>query len=247
MTSNTFNLKYSPGTSDEIRSLAHAFDTYLASVTDCDAAHDLSHLRRVAQSALHIGSHEGANPRVLIAAAYFHDIVNLPKGHPDRHMASSRSAALALEILADQFTQFPTDEYDAVAHAIEAHSFSAAVEPQTIEAKVLQDADRLEALGAIGIARVFYIAGKLGQSLFHSTDPLAESRPLDDRAYAVDHFRVKLLKLHETMVTNTGKAIARENSEYLVDFLAKLVSESKGEMIGLNRHASEFLSLGVPA
>ena len=232
---------------DEIRTLATAFDSHIAKVLDDDSAHDLSHLRRVTLTALRIGDVEHANPRVLVAAAYLHDIVNLPKHHPDRHLASSMSAARAYEFLATNFRQFSTEERSEIAHAIEAHSFSAGIKPRTIEAKILQDADRLDALGAIGIARVFYIAGKLGQALFHGADPLAMNRLLDDKAYAVDHFRVKLLKLHETMNTDSGRAIARQNSEYLVGFLAKLVSECQGDMTNSDAQATEFLKMGDAA
>lgn len=230
---------------DEIKALAAHFDAFMSEVAGDDAAHDISHLRRVVSTALVIGAAEGANLRVLTAAAYFHDLVNLPKNHPNRHEASSLSAARALEILPVQFPQFPREEYKAVVHAIEAHSFSAAIEPETIEAKVLQDADRLEALGAIGIARVFYIAGKLGQALFDGADPLANNRPLDDKHYAVDHFRVKLLRLHETMQTNTGRMLARQNSEYLIQFLAKLSNECKGQMTGLDQGTLQSLDMGV--
>ena len=230
---------------DEDTTLAAHFDAFMSEVVGDDSAHDISHLRRVASTAMVIGAAEGANLRILTAAAYFHDLVNLPKNHPTRHEASSLSAARALEILPVQFPQFPREYYQAVAHAIEAHSFSAAIVPKTIEAKVLQDADRLEALGAIGIARVFYIAGKLGQALFDGADPLAKDRPLDDKHYAVDHFRVKLLRLHETMQTNTGRKLARQNSDYLIQFLAKLSNECKGQMTGLDQGILQFLDMGV--
>ncbi len=78
---------------------------------------------------------------------------------------------------------------------IEAHSFSANIETRTLEAKILQDADRLDAIGVIGAARCFYIAGRMGSALYDSNDPMAENRPLDDKNYALDHFRTKLFNL----------------------------------------------------
>src|SRR3546814_12128665 len=95
---------------------------------------------------------------------------------------------------------FPADKLDAVAHAIEAHSFSAAIAPTTIEAKIVQDADRLDALGAVGLARLFYTAGRMGSAFAHPPDPLARTRPLDDRAYALDHIEVKLATLDRKSV-----------------------------------------------
>ena len=106
-----------------------------------------------------------------------------------------------------------------------AHSFSANIAPRTLEARALQDADRLEALGAIGLARVFSIAGQLGSSLFNGEDPFAKNRPLDDRRYAVDHFEVKLLRLPETMQTTAGRNMAEERADVMRSFLRSLASE----------------------
>jgi len=106
-------------------------------------------------------------------------------------------------LLESAFNDFPAEKIKGVHHAIHAHSFSANVLPQTIEAKILQDADRLEALGAIGLARVFYVAGQLNTQLFHPEDPLAEQRIADDTLYALDHFPLKLFKLPSLMHTAT--------------------------------------------
>lgn len=217
-------------------------DDFLLARCGDDAAHDISHLRRVAKTALTLAREEGAQPLVVLAAAYFHDIINPPKDHPSRAQASSLSAIHAMDLLSAEFPDFPENLHMEVAHAIEAHSFSANVKPRTIEAKVLQDADRLEALGAIGIARVFYIAGKLGQALFDGNDPLARARPLDDKKYAVDHFQVKLLELHKTMQTASGVRLARENSLYMINFLAKLTAEAGGDMRNHDHSSIDFLS-----
>jgi uncharacterized protein len=240
-----FRLRAEAHSDGDMTNLRLELDDFMSKIALGDAAHDISHLRRVSSTALAIGAAEGANLRVVLAAAYFHDLINLPKDHPERSSASSLSAARALDILRERFPDIPEHERDAIAHAITAHSFSAGIQPKTTEAKVIQDADRLEALGAIGIARVFYIAGKLGQSLFDGNDPIAEHRTLNDKAFAVDHFRTKLLRLHETMQTTTGKQMALENSEYMIRFLSKLASECKGEMIGLCSQTSNFLNLGV--
>ncbi len=194
-----------------------------------DASHDINHARRVMREALRIGAVEGAaDETVIIAAAYLHDWVNLPKNHPDRASASRLSAEAARPILTS--LGFEVDRIDAACHAILAHSFSASIEPQTVEAKAIQDADRLEAIGAIGLARVFAINGQLGASLFDGEDPFAEHRALDDRRYAIDHFQVKLLRLPETMRTDAGRAIAFERAEVLRSFLRSLAAELGKEM-----------------
>lgn len=189
-----------------------------------DGSHDVHHSRRVLRMALRISRAEGGADAVTLAcAAYLHDLVNLPKNHPDRSRASAMSADAARPILRD----LGIDEarIEAACHAIETHSFSAGKKPQTLEARILQDADRIEALGAIGIARAFYIAGMLGSGLFDGGDPLAEHRPLDDKKFALDHFEVKLWSLATTMQTDAGRRLAQERTQYMRDFVAQLVGE----------------------
>lgn len=189
-----------------------------------DASHDIYHSRRVKAAALTIADYEGGADRsVLIAAAYFHDIVNVPKNSPDRANASVLSAQAAASALRTIGLDEPM--IDATCHAIVAHSFSANVEPQTLEAKIFQDADRLEALGAIGAARAFFIAGKLGNQLFDGDDPFARKRPLDDRSFALDHFALKLLRLPSTMRTRGGRTLAERRLVTIHNFLTALGAE----------------------
>lgn len=189
-----------------------------------DASHDISHMRRVRRTALEIAAMEtGANKDVLIAAAYLHDLVNLPKSHPDRAKASTMSAEAARPILTE--LGMDEDTIAATCHAIEAHSFSAGIAPRTLEARILQDADRLDAIGAIGVARAFYIAAKLGSALFDPEDPFAKTRPLDDKRFALDHFEVKLLRLPEMMTTEGGRAVARQRTDFMRQFLDQLAGE----------------------
>lgn len=199
-----------------------------------DAAHDLSHFRRVWATATQLAAGEEVDRLVLLTACYFHDIVSLPKNHPERSRSSMMAAEKTLAILQSSFADFPAERYPAVSHAIEAHSFSAAIPPRTLEAKIVQDADRLESLGAIGLARVFAVAGSLNTILFDAEDPFADRRALDDRQYALDHFQCKLLRLPETMQTTRGKEMAQHNARFLVEFMAKLSAELQGEPLALD-------------
>jgi uncharacterized protein len=196
-----------------------------------DGSHDLGHFQRVWKAARYINREEGgqADLLVLLAAAYFHDLVSLPKDDPRRKEASRLSAERTAVLLREEFAGFPPDKIEGVRHAIHAHSFSAGVEAQTPEAKILQDADRLEALGAIGLARVFYTAGRLNGRLFDAGDPLAERREPDDKRFALDHFQLKLLKLPAMMNTRTGRRLAERNAEYLRGFIRKIEREIGGE------------------
>lgn len=188
-----------------------------------DGAHDLGHLRRVWKTARLIAMDVPADPQVLMAACFFHDLVNLPKDAPNRAEASTLSAQAAVRFLRGD--GFPVAKLDAVAHAIAAHSFSAGIAPETPEARILQDADRLEALGAIGIARMFHVAGQMGGGLFDADDPMALQRGLDDRRFALDHLQTKLLRLPETMQTEPGRAMAEERADWLMSFRTRLLSE----------------------
>jgi uncharacterized protein len=123
---------------------------------------------------------------------------------------------------------FPEEKLPAVAHAIEAHSYSGGIAPQTIEAKIVQDADRLDALGAVGLARMFYIAGRMGSALAHPSDPLARERESDDRTYALDHISCKLEKLPATMQTEAGRALAEARLAWLHGFRDVFVAEWNG-------------------
>lgn len=103
---------------------------------------------------------------------------------------------------------------------------------KALEAKIVQDADRLEALGAIGLARVFAVSGALGAALFDADDPFAGTRELDDKAFALDHFQTKLLRLPDTMQTARGRELARHNADFLIQFMAKLSAELQGDYLG---------------
>lgn len=193
-------------------------------VGQSDGAHDLGHLRRVWANAQTIArAMGGADMDVLCAACFFHDVVNLPKNAPDRATASARSAEVAVAYL--RGAGFPAQKLDAVAHAITAHSFSAGIPPQTLEAEIVQDADRLEALGAIGIARMFHVAGAMQGGLFDADDPMALRRPLDDRRFALDHLQVKLFPIVETMRTAAGREMALERADWMASFRTRLLGE----------------------
>ena len=187
-----------------------------------DPAHNLAHLDRVWQNAQQIAD-ANTNMRVLMAGAYLHDLVNLPKDHPDRSRASHQSADAAWPILQD--LGYSNEESRAVQHAIIAHSFSAGVSPKTHEARVLRDADRLDALGAVGIARVFSVSGALGRTLYDPTNPFGKNRDLDESRFTIEHWYTKLLKLQHQMMTPAGKSLAKERTEFMVAYLEQFADE----------------------
>lgn len=168
-----------------------------------DPSHDFAHFDRVVRTALELAQQEGAHWQVVLPAAWFHDLVNYPKNHPNRSQSSRESALVAVQVL--EKMGYPAEWHSPIAQAIESHSFSAGLEAKSLEAKIVQDADRLDALGAIGIARCFATANAMQSKFYDPLDPFASRRPLDDRAFALDHFFLKLFRLGDMMQTNAGQ------------------------------------------
>lgn len=210
----------------DLESWQRILEKVVLDLSDGDGSHDISHGRRVYRNmqAIDAGSDEKCHPFVMLASALLHDIVNLPKTHPERHLASRMTAEKASEILRSM--GITEDLVARIAHAIEAHSFSAGMTAETLEAKVLQDADRLDALGAVGLARCFYVNGRMGTALYDMDDPLAERRDLDDKSFALDHFEQKLMKLPEVMNTVIGKKIGHQRARIMRRYREHLVNEA---------------------
>lgn len=188
-----------------------------------DAAHDEGHVRRVVANARKLAETEGADLAVVLPAAWLHDCVAIAKNSPHRSSASRLAAERAGALL--RAAAYPEQHIAAIEHAIEAHSFSARILPQTLEAKVVQDADRLEALGAVGIARTLITGGTNGTPFYNLAEPFPATRAADDRTSIIDHFFTKLLKLAETMQTAAGRADAQQRAQFLKQFLTQLGSE----------------------
>ena len=189
-----------------------------------DPAHDLAHFKRVVATAKRLCAEEQGRLEVVIPAAWLHDFVNVPKNDPRRSQASRLAATEALKYL--ESIEYPREFHDEIRHAIEAHSFSARIETKTLEAKIVQDADRLDGLGAIGIARLFSVSGTLKRSLYHHDMPFGEGRrALDDLEYAVDHFFVKIFKTVETLQTQAGRAEGMRRAQFMRSYLAELARE----------------------
>jgi uncharacterized protein len=187
-----------------------------------DPSHDLAHSHRVAFWTCRIGA-PAVVYRLSIAAALCHDIVNLPKNSPDRNKASLESAKKASELLPRY--GFDPNSVLEISDAIRDHSYSRGAVPQTPLGRSLQDADRLDALGAIGIMRCVSTAVQLGAKFFDADDPWAEYRPLDEKSFAIDHFFTKLLRLPKTMCTELGRNEANRRVEIMTAFLNALSIE----------------------
>lgn len=192
-------------------------------VAGTDGSHDAAHLARVWKNARDINELEGGDAELLFAAAILHDCIAMEKNDPLAKQASRLAGEKAVSVLAG--IGWNPARVEAVRHAIEAHSFSANIACETLEARILQDADRLDSLGMLGAARTFYISGRMGTALYHPEEPVAKTRALDDKQYAIDHFHAKLLKLADGFQTAAGAALAQKRHDRLVRFLAEFLDE----------------------
>ena len=192
-------------------------------IMDNDSAHDFDHVMRVYKNAQKICKKEKANETLVLCAALLHDIVSYPKSDKRSKMSSTESAKKS-KIILKQY-DFPNDEILIVSDAIRDHSFSQNKIPENIVGKILQDADRLDAIGAIGIARVFATGGSLKRPFYNIDDPFCKTRKPDDKTWTVDHFYQKLLKLESLMNTKSGKMEAKKRTKVLKEFLNQLKQE----------------------
>ena len=205
-----------------LASLAAELLPYALEISD-DGAHDLAHLQRVWHNVRTLHEAEGGDLEVLLAAVLLHDCVAVEKNSPLRSQASRLAAEKASSVLAE--LNWPSDKIASVAHAIEAHSFSANITPLTLEAKIVQDADRLDSLGMLGVARTFYIAGRMGSALYDPQDPQAKHRDYNDKRFCLDHFQTKLLHLADGFQTVAGQRLAQIRHERLKGFMEQLMEE----------------------
>ena len=188
-----------------------------------DSAHDFDHIMRVYKNAQKICNNEKVNSKLVLCAVLLHDIISYPKSDKRSKLSSIKSAEASTKILKKY--DFTEDEIQIISEAIRDHSFSQKKTPKTIEGKILQDADRLDAIGAIGIARVFAVAGSENRPFYSPEDPFCKKRSPDDQKWTLDHFYKKLLLLESLMNTKSGKSEAKRRTIVLKNFLSELKKE----------------------
>jgi len=188
-----------------------------------DPAHDWAHVLRVASNAENLCQNEGIKSELVLAAVYCHDLVNLAKDHPDRKKASTLSANAAGPLLIK--SGFNDEEIEIVKKAIIEHSFSKGDKASCLEAAIVQDSDRLDALGSIGILRCAAVNAKMNSKFYDPQDPLAEARVLNDKDFMLDHYFVKLFKLPDLMNTKAAQNLATERVEFMRTFIKQLMME----------------------
>lgn len=194
-----------------------------------EPAHDFFHVERVVANTLAITRGESLSEDVQASAAtaaLLHELFTLPKNHPDSPRAGDRCAALAREVLdCEGMTKRLVEP---ICAAIRDHSFSKGVVPEAMEARVLQDADRLDAIGAIGLARMWATCADMKRPFYSPDDPFCVTRVPDDKEWGLDHVFKKLLVIPERLHTKTARAMAEPRIASMRAYLEQLGAEIRG-------------------
>lgn len=188
-----------------------------------EPAHDFFHVERVVQNACMLAKAEGADEGISAVAALLHELFTIPKGHPDASRAGDVCAEHARRLLIDEGA--PVALVEAVPSAIRDHAFSKGVVPASLEACILQDADRLDALGAIGLARMWATCADMKRPFYEPDDPFCERRSPDDKSWGLDHVFKKLLVLPERFHTEAARAVAESRVAFVRAFVEQLREE----------------------
>jgi uncharacterized protein len=190
---------------------------------DAGPAHDFLHVLRVTENARRIGVAEGTRLDVVVPAALLHELFNHPKGHPESHRSGDICAEHAAIVLREEGCA--PELVPLITECIRDHAFSKGIVPASLEGKVVQDADRLDAIGAIGIARCMATCSEMGRPFYDPRDPFCRAREPNDKEWGIDHFYKKLLKIPDVLHTQTARAMAAERVEAMNAFLAQLGRE----------------------
>ncbi len=188
-----------------------------------DSAHDFEHIKRVYNNAKKLAIKEKANTKLVLSAVLLHDIVSYQKSDSRSKTSSVKSSQDAKKILKNY--PFTNDEIKIITDAIKDHSFSRKKTPKTLVGKILQDADRLDAIGAVGIARVFAVGGAEHRPFYNTEDPFCSKREPNDKKWTLDHFFRKLLLLEDLMNTKSAKIEAKRRTKILTNYLFELKKE----------------------
>jgi uncharacterized protein len=190
-------------------------------------SHAWDHTQRVYKLCMHIGHVEGADMEVLKIAAYLHDV-----GRPfqDESKGTICHAEKGAEMAKDILEKYPLTNMQKanIIHCIRSHRFRGNFQPETLEAKVLFDADKIDAIGAIGIGRAFQFAGEVGAKLHNPFINPENTEPYTEEDTGYREFRLKLSKIRGRMLTNEGQRIARERHAFMEIFFERFLQEYKG-------------------
>ncbi len=190
------------------------------------AHHDKSHVDRVYNLALRLARSERADQDVVKASVLLHDIARAMEDEGKIADHAIEGARMAKKIL--EGVKFPEQKIAKVIQCIAVHRFKKSVKAESLEAKILQDADRLDIIGAIGIARVFTRGGWSNKPIYDPSIP-PKTQYDGESLTSVNHLYEKILKVKDTINTKTAQKIAEERHSFIEQFLERLLKEWNGE------------------
>jgi len=191
-------------------------------------SHAWEHTQRVYQLCRHIGAVEGADMEVLLMAASLHDIGRVYQDNSDGKVChAEKGVELARPII--EPLPIAGDRKNNVLHCIQAHRFRKPPMPETAEARVLFDADKLDAIGAVGVARAYLFAGEVGARLHNPDVDVENTRPYTSEDTGYREFKVKLSKIKDGMQTREGGRMAAARHAFMTAFFERLQAEHRGD------------------
>ena len=192
-------------------------------------SHDWDHTRRVAALCEHIGRVEKADLKVLRIAAYLHDIGRCRQDRSNGvHCHAAEGARMATGILDE--LPFSDSEKENIVHCVRSHRFRENHAPETLEAKALFDADKLDAIGAVGIARAYLFAGEVGARLHNPDIDVTAAPAYSENDTGYREYLVKLRHIHTRMLTSEGRRLAAERHDFMTMFFKRFISEIEGRL-----------------
>ena len=205
---------------DNIKKLAEKLFTGMR------GSHDWEHTLRVCRLCKHIGPVEGADMDVLLTAAYLHDI---GRSFQDSSGGAVCHAQKGVRIARPVVNELPFSKEENIIHCIKSHRFRGNSAPKTKEAKVLFDADKLDAIGAVGVARAFLFAGEVGAMLYNPEIDIKDTKPYSKNDTGFREFKVKLCKIKDRILTKEGRKLAEKRHAFMEEFFERFLKEYEGE------------------
>jgi uncharacterized protein len=208
-------------TIDDIKAFA------MTRFSNARGSHDWDHTQRVHNLCMHIGQVEGADLDVLEIAAYLHDA---GRSHEDAAEGGICHAQKGAEIAHELLAAHPVSEEQRanIVHSIRCHRFRGNHRPETLEARVLFDADKLDAIGAVGIGRAFLFAGEVGAKLHNPCIQLEDTKPYTEEDTGYREYKLKLSKIKDRMLTEEGRRLAEERHAFMEMFFQRFTQEHEG-------------------
>jgi len=192
-------------------------------------SHDWQHIKRVHNLCMIIGKKENADLEILKFAAVLHDVGRNHQDTSNGNICHAEQGSIIARKMLEKYN-FDLEKTDKIVHCIESHRFRGKKQPQSKEAGILFDADKLDSIGAVGVGRAFLFAGEIGAKLHNDEVDINITKPYTREDTAYREFMFKLRKVKDRMLTREGKRIAEERHQFMVDFFDRLKEEVEGKL-----------------